>query len=143
MATQNSTYIYIDGINRTPSAVLPIKTGDFLDERLDECNLSLRGVKKEIFSPLTPVDIIIVNDFYYGTGKSRKTVKKTETIKHYIVANDNATEMQVGSGIYNHELSLIEVTKAAECIVVDSLTYTNDIGRNYTANAQIAEPRWE
>ncbi len=143
MATQNSTYIYIDGINRTTNAVLPIKTGDFLDERLDECNLSLRGVKKEIFSPLTPVDIIIVNDFYYGEDEDRKAVKKTETIKYYIVANDNATEMQVGSGIYNHELSLIEVTKVAECVVVDSLTYTNDIGRNYTDNAQIAEPRWE
>ena len=42
-----------------------------------------------------------------------------------------------------HELYLIEVTKVTECIVVDALTYTNDIGRNYTEKAPYAQPKWE
>ena len=62
---------------------------------------------------------------------------------YYVIANDNATEFTPGSGLYNHELYLIEVTKVTECIVVDPLTYTNDIGRNYTENAPYAQPKWE
>ncbi len=143
MAVKNTTSIYIDGINRTASAVIPVKTCLLLDERLDECKLSLRGVKKSIFAPLTPVDIIIKNEFYLGTGKNKSVIKSTIREEHYIVANDNVTETQIGSGLYNHELDLIEVTKIAECVIVDSVTYTNDIGRNYTENAGTAEPRWE
>ena len=108
MAIKNSVYVYIDGINRTPSAVLPLKTGNFLDERLDECRLSLRAIKKKNFAPLTPVEIIINNEFYLGTRESRRTIKKRTQTKHFIVANDNATETQIGSGLYNHELYLID-----------------------------------
>lgn len=143
MAIKNSVYVYIDGINRTPSAVLPLKTGNFLDERLDECRLSLRVIKKKNFAPLTPVEIIINNEFYLGTRESRRTIKKRTQTKHFIVANDNATETQIGSGLYNHELYLIEVTKIAECVVVDTLTFTNDLGRSYTANATVLTPEWE
>ena len=140
MAIKNSVYVYIDGINRTPSAVLPLKTGNFLDERLDECRLSLRAIKKKNFAPLTPVEIIINNEFYLGTRESRRTIKKRTQTKHFIVANDNATETQIGSGLYNHELYLIEVTKIAECVVGDTLTFTNDLGRSYTKNNSFAVP---
>ena len=27
-----------------------------------------------------------------------------------------------------------------ECIVVDTITFTNDLGRNYTANATLVSP---
>ncbi|MDE6504870.1 MAG: hypothetical protein K2L42_03270 [Clostridia bacterium] len=142
MAIKNSVYVYIDGINRTPSVVLPLKTGNFLDERLDECRLSLRAIKKKNFAPLTPVDVIINNEFYLGTGASRRTIKLRTKTKHFIVANDNATETQIGSGLYNHELYLIEVTKIAECVVVDTLTFTNDLGRKYPKDKTYAEPQW-
>lgn len=45
MAVKIQTTIYSGGINRTARTVMPIKFGNFLDERVDECNLSLRAVK--------------------------------------------------------------------------------------------------
>ncbi|MDE6505524.1 MAG: hypothetical protein K2L42_06630 [Clostridia bacterium] len=63
--------------------------------------------------------------------------------KYYVVANDVATETQIGSGLYNHDLTLIEVTKVAECYVVDTTTITNDLGRSYTENSTYAAPQWE
>lgn len=143
MSVKNSVYVYIDGINRTSRAVMPLKWGNFLDEQLDECRLSLRGIKKANFEPLTPVDIVLNNEVYYGTGQAKKTAYKRTVEKHYVIANDNAEETQIGSGLYNHELYLIEVTKLAECAVVDAITFTNDLGRSYTENASFAEPVWE
>lgn len=144
MAVKIQTELYIDGINRTSVAVQPIKLGNFLDERLDECNISLRGVKKEVFSPLTPVELRVKSTEYFGewNNNPRLTGVEDEQVLYYLVANDNATEVRPGSGLYNHELYCIEVTKAAECVVVDALTYTNDIGRNYTDTAVLAEPVW-
>ena len=145
MAVKIETAVYIGGINRTSRIVMPIKFGNFLDERLDECNLSLRAVKKEVFSPLTPVEIRIKSTEYFGEwgNNPRLTGQNSEQIFHFVIANDSATEFRPGSGLYNHELYCIEVTKVAECIVVDALTFTNDIGRNYTENSALAEPQWE
>lgn len=142
MAIRTQTTVYIGGINRTARTVMPIKFGNFLDERLDECNLSLRAVKVEEFSPLTPVEIRVKQTEYFGDWNNNPTLsgEEDEQIFYYIVANDTATEVRPGSGLYNHELYLLEVTKAAECVVVDALTYTNDIGRNYTENATPVEP---
>lgn len=143
MAIKNSVYVYIDGINRSANAVLPISYGEFLDERLDECTISLRATKKPVFAPLTPVTVTLINERYIGTGKNRKVLERIKNKKYYLVANDNATETQIGSGRYNHELSLIETTKIAECVVADTLTYTNDIGRNYAENSSLAVLQWE
>lgn len=143
MAVKIETAVYIGGINRTSRTVMPIKIGNFLDERLDECNLSLRAVKREVFSPLTPVEVRVKTTEYFGgrESPSYSEVLDEQTL-HFIVANDNASEVRPGSGLYNHELYCIEVTKAAECVVVDALTYTNDIGRNYTTDSTFAEPDW-
>jgi len=139
MATKNSINIYIDGVSYTPYLVLPVKFGNFLDDRLDECNISLRGLKKEDFSPLMPVELQIDNSFYF-----RNSVEQQQTqIKYFLVANDTATEMQIGTNKYNHELYLVEVTKIAECFVVDTITFTNNLGRTYTQDAANAEPVWE
>ncbi len=59
MSYKNSFTVYIDGINRTANAVMPLKWGDFLDERLDELYLSLRRIKKAHFEPLTSVEIVL------------------------------------------------------------------------------------
>ncbi len=40
MAMHYEFGVFIDGINRTSRTVAPLKWGNFLDERLDECNLS-------------------------------------------------------------------------------------------------------
>lgn len=144
MAIRNEISVYIDGLNRTYQTVMPIKFGNFLDERLDECNLSLRGVKKEFFSPLTPVEIHVESIEYFGDWNNNPTLTGNVhgDVFYFVIGNDNANEVRPGSGIYNHELYCLEVTKVAECIAVDALTYTNDIGRNYTSNAAFAEPVW-
>jgi len=142
MAIKNSAYIYINGINRTPNVVTPLKWGNLLDERLDEFQLSLRQIEKENFAPLTPVEIQLTNELYWGYDDRTTEELRTET-KYYVVANDNAEETQIGSGLYNHDLYLLEATKSAECYVVDSLTFTNSLGRVYTENAPLATPIWE
>ena len=139
MSIENKVAIWIDGINRTPNLVLPLKFGNFLDERLDECNVSLRIVDEKDYPPLTPVEVRITNKRILGN----KTVETVEETLYYVVANDTSNEVIIGGGLYDHELYCLEVTKVAECIVVDTLTYTNNLGRVYTDNANYAVPQWE
>lgn len=138
MAHKNSVAVYIDGINRTSNTVMPFKYGDFLDERLDESIITLKAVKKEVFTPLTPVEVRITNEKFWGLRN--KVTEKVETqTKYFIIANDTATEFQLGKKLYNHDLYCIEATKITECFAVDTITFTNDMGRMYTANATWAE----
>lgn len=134
MAIRNKASVYINGRNLTHYAVMPLKWGNLLDERLDEMYLSLRMCPFENFKPLTPVEIHYSNQRYFGNTNDGAA----ETmVKRYIVADDaNAAETPVGSGLYNHDLYLIELTKILECITVDTNTFTNDLGRNYTKNAK-------
>ena len=137
MAIRNNAAVYINGINLTCFTVMPIKWGNLLDEQLDECYLSLRHCPIKNFKPLTPVEIHFSNELYFAET-SWNTQKQ---IKRYVVANDTgATESPVGANRWNHDLYIIEVTKILECIVVDTITFTNDFGRNYTVNASIATP---
>lgn len=139
MAMHYNTQLFIDGVNRTGKLLMPLKWGDFLDERLDEAHISLRAIKKQNFLPLTPVEIAINQTEYYGDNN---ITNKVDTL-YYVVSDDDATEITPGSGLYSHELALIEVTKAAERVVVDTLTFTNSLGQTYTASDEYAEPVWE
>lgn len=140
MAVKNKIVIYIDGISYTPKLVIPVKIGELLDERLDECTISLRNVKVERFAPMTPVELVITNDVYWGEYDKDKVYHREEAVKYFLLADDAATESLLGKGFYDHDLALIEVTRAAELIVVDTITFTNDIGRNYAANAKPISP---
>lgn len=144
MSYINGYTVYVDGINRTHNAVMPLKWGNFLDERLDEMYLPLRKIKRETFSQLTPVEIILSNKFYMHANKiseAQETVPNQEDrTKYYIVADGQAEENPVGSGFYDHELYLIEVTKYAECVTCDTQTITNDLGRYYTTKAFPVDP---
>lgn len=142
MAIHNNLAVYINGINRTSNLVIPSKFGNFLDERLDECLLSLRQIKKDIFEPLTPVEIVLTQTEYFGKwgAKDVNIVATKRYNRKFIVADDSATEVTPGTGVYNHELYCLEVTKTLERVVVDTLTVTNDIGRNYAANTVPIEP---
>ena len=139
MAIENTAAIYVNGINLTHYAVMPLKWGNFLDEQLDEMYLSLRHGPFEHIKPLTPVEIHLKNRFYFGGT----TVDTRTKVKRFLVANDNSEESPVGSKRYNHDLYLIEVTKFAECVVVDTITFTNDLGRNYTEKAPTVDPTVE
>lgn len=132
MAIRNKFAVYINGINYTHNAVVPLKWANFLDEQLDEAIVTLRHVQRKIFPPLTPVEIRLTNELYWKVNGPTVSVRK-ET-KQFIIANDNASESPVGKKLYDHELYLIELTKILECIIVDTCTFTNDIGRIYTNN---------
>lgn len=136
---RNTFNVYINGLCYSRVASAPLTGGNFLDERLDEMTLFLDCVDREIFPPLTPVEIVIINEFVVG-----ETVIDTQTQTLYmIVANDSAEEAIVGKGLYNHELYLIEATKAAECVICDTQTVTNDLGRIYAGeDAPDAQPVW-
>ena len=144
MSYINGYAVYVDGINRTHNAVMPLKWADYLDERLDEANLPFRLIKKDSFSPLTPVEIVLSNKLYFGgIDNAQETTSAEKRTKHFLVADDKAQENPVGSGYYDHDLTLIEATKYAECITRESRTLTNDIGKNYTANAKPVVPEEE
>lgn len=136
MAIENTAAIYVNGINLTHYAVMPLKWGNFLDEQLDEMYLSLRHGPFEHIKPLTPVEIHFKNRFYFGST----TVDTQTRVKRFLVANDNSEESPVGSKRYNHDLYLIEVTKFAECVVVDTITFTNDLGREYLLHPSTIVP---
>ena len=108
------------------NVVSPLKYGKMLDEQLDYATVSLFRVKKKTFAPMTKARVKI------------KSVMgdevQTETLD-YLIASDSATESPVGSGIYNHELTLIEYTKFLEGFIVDNLCFTNPSGGDYTKGA--------
>lgn len=136
----NQYDVYINNILYTHYAVMPLKWGNLLDERLDECYLSLRYIPVEVFPPLTPVKIVLYNKVHFNENIDHQQDKTL----YFVVANDNAVvEVPVGSGYYNHDLYLLETTKLAECTIVDSLTFTNDLGRDYAKNAKIVTPNIE
>lgn len=139
MAVRNSAAVYINGINYTHYVVMPLKWGNFLDEQLDETIITLRRSKKKVFPPLTPVEVRLTNELYWGNV----TDKLKKETKQFIIANDNATESPVGKGLYDHELYCIELTKILECIIVDTCTFTNDLGRTYTKNSFYISPTFE
>lgn len=141
MAIRNTAEIYIRGRNFTHYAVMPLKWGNLLDERLDEMYLSLRMCPVENFKPLTPVEIHYSNQLYFG--KYNDGNPQTQ-IKRYLVADDaNVQENPVGRNLYDHDIYLIELTKILECITVDTNTVTNDLGRIYTENAEVVSPSTE
>lgn len=136
---KNVIAVYINGINLTRYVVMPIKWAHLLDEQLDEAVISLRNCPVKVIPPLTPVEIRITNSIIMKKGGNEHF--KTSETKYMIVADQpDSNENPVGSGRYDHDLSVIELTKAMERVVVDSITFTNDLGRVYTGNAKQVEP---
>lgn len=123
---QNRYKITIDGIDYTKHVPMPVKWSSLLDERLDEGRLSMRNVPVAIFEPLSEVVITL-------TDKTDEVTTLT-----FLVSTDESSEIPVGSGRYNHEISLIEETKKLEGIISESLTYTNALGRDYTTDPKAA-----
>lgn len=131
MENINTYEVYIDGKDYTKHVVFPIKWSNLLDERLDETRLTLKNLSENIIHPLTPLTIKL-------TDKNEK-----EIILNTVVTTDEAEEMPVGSGKYDHEIMCLEETKILEGIVVDALTFTNSLGRDYTKNAAKVSPTFK
>lgn len=104
---------------------IPIKYGMLLDEQLDYAVVSLARVKRKLFKPMTKALLEVKSNTEYG-GEQSKTVE-------YFIANDDSFEAPIGSGAYNHELTLIEQTKFLECFQLESLCFTNPGGNDYSS----------
>ncbi len=131
MAVQNKVRLKIDGINYSKYLIVPTKYCNLLDERLDEAYISLRFIPKKTFNRLAKIELTITNTVYFGNYNDTQT----KTMR-FLLANDSeGTESPNGSGFYNHDLYIIEETKYLEMIIVDSLTFTNVLGKNYLNSA--------
>lgn len=120
----NRYEVIIDGTDYTNHVPFPLKWSELLDEQLDEASLQIVRVSIDNFEPLTNVTIKVWND---GAPD--------EVISHnFIVANDEAKEVPVGSGKYNHTLYLIEETKYLEGFQVRSHGYVDALyyGNKYS-----------
>lgn len=124
----NKYIITIDGTDYTKHVPFPLKYSRLLDEQLDESSLSLIRTTQEIFPPFTPVVITMWN-------ASAPTL--TRTLNMY-VATDASVEMPTGSGMYNHEITLVEQTKLLEGIFPRSHGYVNALVRDYSENSVFA-----
>lgn len=142
-------------VDYTPFAVFPPKFANFLDEQLDEANITLKQIKDEVFEPFTRVTITLQtanpalltesmasaitpeNSGVSKTikGEKGKTITEEWTIDMF-VANDKSVETPAGSGRYNHEIYLIEATKLLERNILESITFTNALGNNYKGNVK-------
>lgn len=140
-------------------AVFPLIMASLLDEQLDEVNLELKRVKKEIFLPNSICRLTIINtpsskfnkqytdgsnyatdnllpranDFETAlTSKINEdgTITQTKSI-YFLTANDQAIEKPIKSGFYDHKIYLIEITKIMEGFIGDSITFTNPLGNTF------------
>ena len=117
----NRLKVLIDGTDYTKFVPFPLKWSALLDEQLDEATLELVRVPVENFEPLLDVVIKVWNDS-----------DETRVITHnMLVANDDAHEIPVGSGKYNHTLYLIEETKYLEGFYVRSHGYVKSLEKQY------------
>ena len=114
--------------------VFPLTTSDLLDERLDEAFVSFYSSQREQYKP---TDIFVL-----GIVENVENVEDVIEAKKqgFCLAMDTVKEIPLGSGRFKHDLSLIEPTKLAEGIMCQTLTFTNNLGNIYTANAKVIEP---
>lgn len=131
---QNRYLISIGGVDYTKYVPMPVKWSSLLDERLDEGRISMRHVPVALFPPMTPV-VIRLSD---TTESAEKLEYKHQRV--FLISVDDSTEAPVGSGYYSHEISLVEETKELEGIIIEPITYTNDLGRDYSKGIIRAQP---
>lgn len=124
----NQFNIVINGTDVTAYCPFPPKTENLLDERLDMARVDLAGYPGGVFPYMAEAEITFTD--YTGTSQT----------VYYLVATDTAEETPVGSGKFNHSIELIEETKYLESFLIDTQTYTNDLGRDFTDNAPLAQP---
>lgn len=146
----NRILVKINGVDYSNKIVAPFKFADLLDERLDEAYFTLKNLKQNLpFRPLSLVEIDLICDGRQRVVGQKETlrtdvVQEYDSIKHtltqkiskrYVVATDKANEFPVGSGLYTHDLYVIEETKILEGFICDSISFTNPLGHDYIGSS--------
>lgn len=114
--------------------IFPLDYAQMLDERLNEAQLVIMKSKYQLIKPLTEIKIKIV------TKNDGSDTIVEENDLYFIVADDKAYEMPVGSGYYKHTLYLIERTKLLEGIYCQTLKFSNTKGTLWLDNSTPAIP---
>lgn len=110
--------VLIGGIDYTNAVTMPFKEQYVLDSALDNGTMRVFMISKsDKFKPYTNITITKASDTYT-----------------FCVFDDKITEV-VGSGLYNHDLVLIEETKLIEKKVVDTNTTTQYLIHDYLSVA--------
>ena len=106
------------------NVVLPFKYGKLLDEQLDYAVFSINRTTVQKFPLNTLVSARVLSD-----------ANEYTIFENWLIVSNESVESPVGSGFYNHEIMIVEPTKLAEGIPVESLCFTNPTGNDYTRNA--------
>ena len=122
--------VYVDGVQYLNAAVFPFGFSEVLVATLDSATITVCRVPNEIIEILTDVTVVVKSD---ANGEQSFS-------SDWLVSHDDSVESPVGSGLYNHTLSLIELTKFSEGFIGDSLCITHPGGNVYTENAKPVEP---
>lgn len=128
----NSFKIFVyDNLAKTwseiPNVAFPLGTGDYLDERLDECYVTFYD-GKEHYTSSTVFKILPSENGTEGVPL------------YYVLDNDSSIELPTGSGRYKHQLHLLEPTKLTEGVLCQTITFTNDLGNDSISNLGYATP---
>lgn len=96
------------------------------------CRLTVNNNPNCLLTPeLNEIVSANVNNNYSTVEFIANTSRKETRVFWFFVANDRSVEKPVGSGRYNHDIYLIELTKIAERYIGDTLTFTNGLGNKY------------
>ena len=113
--------ITIGGADYTKYLTLPVTVQTTLNDQLDTAVLTLRAMRrKEPFQPFTPV-----------------TFEEDGVSKSFYLAIDDVKEL-LGRRMYDHAITLIEETKIAERILMESKAFTQPLVRDYADGQSIA-----
>lgn len=112
-------------------SLMPFGAANYLDERIDEAYITIRGSEIAFFKPTTE---IVVSIFYFYEDDSGDSGRAPDLC--YVVASDDAQDCPINYGrneqLYRHELCLVEITKLLEGCEAEASMYTNTSGTAYS-----------
>ena len=125
MSNRDLKHITISGVDYSRYLPFPFEETLTLDESL--ATSSVRLVNTRIKSPFKPFSRVRI-----GIGSSARW---------YILSDDRVTEHH-GTGLYTHDIGLVEQTKETERISTGGKAFTNPLVRDYSDGASPATVYW-
>ena len=138
---KNEVLLYIDGLNFSNYLQFAPKTFDNLDASLDTAENELKHLPQtvvETFKPMQRVELVIRTYDVDGNGEEVAGTRE-ETTKYFVIENDSTEESPTNSGALTHNISCVEPIKVFDGVIVDNITFTNVINKDYS-NDSYAEP---
>ena len=111
--------------------VRPFATTDTLDDTLDSGRIMVTGLS--VLPPLKPLSVVRIDILDKNTPVGHR---------NYCVGDLKSVKRRYEQNIYLYdiELSLVELTKKLERIICDTMTFSDNLGKDYLTNANPANP---